>query len=420
MCPVTETHQHPETDEQLLDLEAGNEPETEPELASADTPEPDHPDAETPEAFVSSSGVGPIDRHRPVRPPLVPKTLIWSVVAVIGIALLTLGVRVVIANTSFVSTPGLVGLDVDVARTRLAAEHVGLAVSAERFSALPKGQVLAQTPGEGKPLKHGVKVRVVVSAGTEDFAMPDVIKDGLALAKGTLESRGLNVQVQEQISNEPSNTVIASSPSPGTMVRTGDTVRITVATQGASNNVLLPFDMSGLTIAIDPDVIAGLDTDPAIEVARKLRSLLEASGAKVVISRSATETRTVTVKKRIAAMTETTATAAIGLAVATNGDSGIVIGRPASGSPLPVQTANHLSTLIGNELAANSLTARQSVVASDVVLAKMKIPWLRIRLGSTAVREDVLTFRDTQWSDTVARDIYRALGQQFGKAGGAL
>ena len=78
--------------------------------------------------------------------------------------------------------------------------------------------------------------------------MPDVVGNGLALAKGTLEDRGLIVIVEPVISDTASDTVLSTTPAAGAMVRTGDTVRLQVATSSTPGVDLQPYSLQGVSV----------------------------------------------------------------------------------------------------------------------------------------------------------------------------
>lgn len=366
--------------------------------------------------FVSSTGVGPIQRTRPTRPPLFPRMILWSLVAVAAALLLGVGMWVVYTHTARVVVRDVVGTNYVSAATVLRRDGLALSVGGRRFSARPKGEILEQTPGKGAQVARGDSVAVVVSAGTEDFAMPDVVGDGLALATGTLESRGLQVRVQLQPSEQPSETVLSSNPVPGASVRTGDIVSVVVSAKSTAGNVLLPFDMSRLVVVIDAAPVAAGQTNAPDNVARRLRSLIEASGGRVVVTRSATDTRSASVQARATKASEGTCTVAIGLGVASGSPGGIVLLSPGVGAS--ASESAKVASAVSTELAATTLQSRQATSPADAVFKSVQAPWVRVILGSGDSRDDAGNFRDPRWSDTIARDIYRAIGAGFAVKGG--
>jgi hypothetical protein len=322
------------------------------------------------------------------------------------------------SSVSQVSVPKLVGLKLGVANTRAASDRLKVVVVERRFSVLPADTIIGQTPTPGSTVRRGDSVNVVVSAGTEEFAMPDVIGNGLLLARGVLEGKGLELRVETEPSEQPSDTVLATNPSPGVMVRTGAIIRVTVASQGATGSVLLPLNMQGVAVTIDPAAVPKGQTDVSLEVSRRLRSLIEASGGTVLATRSLTDTgvaASAPIRARRAAAG--TASVAVGIEVAASGPTGLTALYPLTGTKMIVDPSRTLATGIATSLVANGLSASASTTATDSVLAATKAPWSRVRLGSLSSAEDVTNFKDPKWADGVARSIYRAIAELYGIKG---
>ncbi len=333
------------------------------------------------------------------------------------IAVLVVGVLYV-SSVSQATVPKLVGLKLGVAKNRAATERLEVLVAERRFSVLPAETIIEQTPAEGSRLRRGDAITVVVSAGTEEFAMPDVTGDGLLLARGVLEGKGLDLRVETEASEQPSDTVLATNPSPGVMVRTGAIVRVTVASQGASDTTLLPLNLQGVAVTIDPAVVPKGQSDVALEVARRLRSLIEASGGTVLATRSLTDTgAAASAPIRARRAKEGSASVAVGVEVAATGPKGIAALYPLTGSNAVVEPSRTLATGIATALVANGLSGSAATVASDPVLSVTKAPWSRVRLGSLAAPEDVANFKDPKWADGVARSIYRSIAENYGVKG---
>lgn len=361
-----------------------------------------------------------VDRPRPKRPPLIPR---WILLTVLGVALVAAAVAGLVAYTTYTSrieAPKVTGVDVGVARTRLAQQGLELVVSTRRFDALPADTVLEQSPAPGTELGRGDAVTVVVSAGTEEFVMPDVIGDGLALARGLLQDKGLEIRIESQPSNQPSDTVLSTNPGPRMSVRTGDIVRVTVASAGPSGTPLLPYAMKGVRVTLDPAPVAGQQVDVPLEVTRRLRSLLEASGASVITTRSLVDTGTASqapARALRAADGSSTATVALGISTDPAGVGGLTVTTPKSGSAPVVATSARLASEIASALAADSgvKTPKRSQVATDTVLGRTNAPWARVTLGSFGSADDVARFRDPAWADTVARALYKAIARLYGQ-----
>jgi N-acetylmuramoyl-L-alanine amidase len=338
--------------------------------------------------------------------------VVIGVVAVLVVGLLYAN------SVSEVTAPRLVGVKLGEAKTTAASERLEVVVAERRFSVLPQDTVIEQSPAQGTKLRRGDSVTVVISAGTEEFAMPDVTGNGLLLAKGILEGKGLELRVEAEPSEQPSDTVLATNPSPGVMVRTGSIVRVTVASQGASDTALLPLNLQGVAVTIDPGTVPKGQTDVALEVARRLRSLIEASGGTVLATRSLTDSGTAAAAPARARRAQAgAATVAVGVEVAATGPKGITALYPLTGAKTVVEPSRTLATGIATGLVANGLSASASTVATDQVLSATKAPWSRVRLGSATAAEDLVNFRDPRWADTVARSMYRAIAENYGVKG---
>lgn len=358
-----------------------------------------------------------VERPRRPRPPFVAPWVPIALAIVAAVVILGVGVSVLATRAGRVAVPNVTGVEVGVATARLAQDGLGLAVSQRRFSDKPEGQVLAQSPAAGAELKRGDKVSVIVSGGTEQFALPDVVGDGLLLARGLLEGKGLSVHVEIQPSSQPSDTVLASNPSPGTMVRTGDIITLSVAATGTAPGLLLPYDFKGVTVVIDPAPVAGSEQDVPLDVARRLQSLVEASGGTVSSLRTLSETGTASDAAARAGRATAAghATVSVGFSVVQSGAGGMVAFSPSAGSTAIVIPSKILASSVASELAAVGETVKASTTTTDVVLGATQAPWTRVQLGSFTTKEDVASFNDPNWADTVARAVYRAIGSLYGK-----
>jgi hypothetical protein len=208
------------------------------------------------------------------RRPLVPR---WAYYATGGALLASVAIAVLVyfvSLSAIVRVPSVQGLDRVAATTRLQEVGLRLVVGDKRFSdTVPAGLVVGQTPAPGAKVSDGALVTVSISAGTESFAMPDVTGMPLEKARRLLRERGLAVDMETAVSDQPQGTVVESFPAPGVMVSAGDSVRVTVAAGGSSSGTLLPTDLTGKTIVLDPAPMPkGSGSDTALDVARRLRA----------------------------------------------------------------------------------------------------------------------------------------------------
>jgi len=119
--------------------------------------------------------------------------------------------------------PSLTGSTCQGATTALKA--IGLVVQCEEAysSSVPNGQVISWSPTNQGP--EGSTVVVSVSQGPPPVPVPDVYGDDLAQAYTAIENGGLQVG---SISGPGSGRVVATSPSPETMVPPDSTVDLTM------------------------------------------------------------------------------------------------------------------------------------------------------------------------------------------------
>lgn len=363
---------------------------------------------------------GKVDRVRPARKPFVPRWVPWLVLGVLLFGGLTAGIVALTSASARVVVPTLAGLQSQAARERLATVGLVMTVSDRRFSTLPVDTVLSQTPDMGSQVRRGSTVTVVVSAGTEEFTMLDVVGLGLSLAQQQLGQRGLQVQIELQASDQPSDTVLASNPAAGAPVHTGDIVKLTVATGSATSNntqsPLVPYSMTGVRVVIDPAAAVSGQPDTALEVTRRLQSLLQASGATVTSTRSIADTGTTASSiARQSRAREGAATLSVGLDVVSTGEAGLVVNYPGSSVATAAAPASAaLASQVASAFAGSSFSARQVSGGSDVVLSVTNAPYVRLTLGSTASAQDIANFRDPGWADKVARAIYQGIAAIYG------
>jgi N-acetylmuramoyl-L-alanine amidase len=383
--------------------------------------------AADPNAVPEESGpvvisAGRVDRMRPPRRPLVPRWTLWAALAVLVVGGIAAAAAGYLTTRSQVLVPTVAGLQTQAARDRLATVGLTLTVSDRRFSTLPIDTILTQTPEAGAQTRRGSAVTVVVSAGTEEFTMPDVVGEGLTLARSQLEQKGLQVQINAEPSDQPSDTVLATNPAAGASVHTGDIVKLTVA-QGAggtstgTTSTLVPFTMTGVKVTLDPAAPVAGQPDTSLEVTRRLQSLLEASGATVVSTRSIADTGTTgSVTARQARARETSATASVGFDVISTGVvAGTAITYPSSSVAPSISTPSQmLSSQISSAMAGQAIAVRQTAGGTDVVLSVTNSPYVRVTLGSTASPEDLANFRDPTWADKIARSVYQGLASIYG------
>jgi hypothetical protein len=356
-----------------------------------------------------------IDRDRHPRPQLIPQWIYIVGITILASSLLWLGSVWWSSLAADISTPEVVGVDVDTAQVRLEERGLKISVAERRFSPKAKDTVLSQNPVEGTKLNEGDTVVVIVSAGSEQFAVPDVVGSGLLLARGLLQAEGLDIAVDAQPSQQPSDTVLASNPPAGSLVHTGDIIHLTVAAPGAqTSQLLLPYEMKGVRVLIDPAPVSDPLADAPLDIARRLRALVEASHGTVVTTRALAGAPGDIGAARGEKAAAASATVAVGLSAAEVGGSGLVVYAPSPVLPYASQSSK-LASIISSDLASRSSVVKASTLSSDSVLVGARSPWIRVQLGSMSQKDDVARFKDPAWEDSVARALYKGIAARYGR-----
>ncbi|PKQ10327.1 MAG: hypothetical protein CVT69_00365 [Actinobacteria bacterium HGW-Actinobacteria-9] len=356
-----------------------------------------------------------IDRIRPERPPYVARWIWPTVLGILG-ALVVAGVLFATVNArAQLEVPDVVGLDEAVARVRLAQAGFEMRIGERSFDAAERGTVLDQSPAAGSTALRGDAITLVVSEGTEEFEMPDVVGLSVRIARAQLEGRGLKVRIEAVESDQPSDTVLATNPSPGQTVRSTDLVRLSVASAPDASNALVPFALTGALFVIDPVSAPDEASDITMEVTRRLRALLEASGATVRVTRSVTATGT-TAPPATSTPVTGTVSAYIGLDVIATGTGGMAVSTlSASAAGTLYQPSYVLADEVEEQLrSVGNTVARETI--DDPKLVSAGGPALRVRIGSFSSTADASSFKDPSWADKVARALYRAIGERVGSS----
>jgi serine/threonine-protein kinase len=126
------------------------------------------------------------------------------------------------------NVPSLVGEPLDKALSDLQdAKLKGKAIPTE--SDKPQGEVISQSPTAGASVKQGSLVKLKVSKGPKPVAVPNVIGSTFDSANSTLLGSGFAVLRKDVKSDSPKDTVIDTSPGPGTLQPPGTTITVTVS-----------------------------------------------------------------------------------------------------------------------------------------------------------------------------------------------
>ena len=105
-----------------------------------------------------------------------------------------------------------------------------LVVQYKQYSDQPQGTILSQDPAPESMAVYGSEIKLIISAGPEEMAIPDLAGWKMEHAKAYLELMGFKVEVMMvQVSDYPKGYVQDTSPAVGEKRAEGDTVILRVS-----------------------------------------------------------------------------------------------------------------------------------------------------------------------------------------------
>lgn len=346
---------------------------------------------------------------------LIPRSAIIAGVVVTLLIASAIGASVAVYRSRLVTVPDLSGMSSAEALRTLADAGLESEIQGSRVSAdVPEDSVLSQDPAPEASVARGSVVSLIVSAGSQTVRVPDLVGVPVDEARAALEDAGFRINERMGSTEESRSVVLEMYPAPGTLVNVGDSIRITIPGESGQSDVLLPYDLSAFSVLIDPAPPEVGESDPTLEVGRRLASLLQASGATATLTRT-TADGDPSRGARVALSRESTAAVFIGLEIGTGSGAGVTALYPTVGSG--GSASGDLSALAKSITSALRLPGGRvnpPVATDDPVLGGFKGDGARVRLGDVRDNGDVSRFKDPAWADEVARSIYRALGEAYG------
>ncbi len=346
---------------------------------------------------------------------LIPRAAIIAGAIVTALIAGAVWAGLAVYRSQLVTVPDLVLVPGDDAQAALEDLSLSGVVIGTRVSAdVPEGCVLSQDPVGGASVRSGAAVSLVLSAGSQTVRVPDLVGVPVDEATAALAEAGFRVDERVGASEETRTVILEMYPAPGTLVNTGDTIRITVPGESGASEVLLPYEMAGVSVLVDPSTHAGSDADAALEVARRLVSLLQASGAEASLTRMSSDAET-SRGQRVEMSRESTASVFIGFDVGAGTGAGITV-MYLDGDSVTADGVNGatLATAITSALRSASSQVNPTAVTDDPVLGGFAGEGVRVHLGDTRDEGDGARLGDPAWADEVARGVYRALGSVYG------
>ena len=131
-----------------------------------------------------------------------------------------------------IEIPDLVGQKVDVIQ-QMYKDNKDISIiigSHENSSEYAKDEVIRQDPSAGRSMKVPIEIKIVVSDGVKDLALPDVTGKSEVEARQLLQDMGIKIKTTTKSSQDvESGLVISTSPKAGAVLTAGQTVILTIS-----------------------------------------------------------------------------------------------------------------------------------------------------------------------------------------------
>ena len=156
----------------------------------------------------------------------------------------------IIKSEDTVIVPDLVGKDVVSALELLTDLQLNTKVSGSEYShQFPKNHVTFQEPEAGSEIKKDRDIRIMISKGTQNILMPNLVALSEQQARMIMEENGISRGHLSQTFNQniAKDQIMAQVPAPGVMITRGASVDILVSMGDRAAELKMP-DLSGLTL----------------------------------------------------------------------------------------------------------------------------------------------------------------------------
>lgn len=158
-------------------------------------------------------------------------------------------------DEGMVEVPDLVGKTEEEAKALVEAVNLGRQMVGEEASDQEKGRISSQDIPAGTKVEAYTTLKYYISKGQEELTIPDTDGQTAYAVQKNLEEMGLTVTVQKEYSEDDGTDypvvepgyVIAISPEAGSIVKSGDTVTLTVSRGLDRGDSALVPDVVGMT-----------------------------------------------------------------------------------------------------------------------------------------------------------------------------
>ncbi|GAA4845385.1 Stk1 family PASTA domain-containing Ser/Thr kinase [Kitasatospora terrestris] len=158
------------------------------------------------------------------------KPLVWSAIGLAALLLIG-GVTYTLSSAVYATVPSVLGQSRQQAVATLDGRDLQGAFSEQFSETVPAGQVISTDPGVGARVRKSDTVRVVLSKGPEQVAVPLLAGRTLADARKALGDARLAPGAVTEVFDDtvPKGSVISSSPAAGGGLRPNSPVALTVS-----------------------------------------------------------------------------------------------------------------------------------------------------------------------------------------------
>ncbi len=193
--------------------------------------------------------------------------VVAAVVALLLIAGLIYGFNYIAGSGSNYAVPDVAGLPLATAEKEIANAHLVSQVVPQASSSVTKGDVISTSPPNGTTVAKGSTVKLFVSTGAAQVAVPSVRGENAATATNALEAKGFTVSEQQAPNSTLQQGLVArQSPAAGTLAPKGSTVTIYISGGGTPVPGVVGDSQSAATATLENDgftVTAVMSAGPA-------------------------------------------------------------------------------------------------------------------------------------------------------------
>lgn len=330
---------------------------------------------------------------------IVPKKALLSLLAVLALCLAGFFVY---QSFFMVTVPNVVGASSDIAELTLKQKGLEARIVERRFSAEKQGVVIEQSPQPQQKYAKSASVKLVISGGTEEVIMPNLLGDNELYSTRVLTQKGLVPVIVEEPSEQPEGTVLSTIPAQGERVYTGDSITLRVS--GKRQSVVLhDYDLSGKKVAIVPVYSPLAENDPTYDIARRLSALIKAAGGEPVIARSGGDK-----KNHLSDNERTQSDALIWITTRKTGANGIIVSAQKASLIQKNDDKISVASAIAHQLIQNTTNVRTATSVFSDATRPQRLA--KVSIGSLENLSDKTLIKDAQYKDVLAQSIYMGIG----------